>query len=284
MSVNVGKVNKLKVLRETEISYMLTDGNEEVFLHKREVDIPLELEEEIEVFIYFDNQKRKTATMKSPYVDTVRAAFCDVVDVNRRLGVFLNIGTAKDLLLSRDDLPFKKSEWPQVGSKIFVRMRVSKNQMTAKIIPRYDIPKYLKPDTELIEGEHYDAYVVFFAEEGIVLTTLEGHNIFVYHKNLRKDYHLGELVNVKITNIKTGFQYNGTLIKQKELLISEDAQIIKSYLESNNGIMTITDKSEPSLIYDTFKMSKSAFKRAIGSLYKEKIITLKEGEVILNNN
>jgi predicted RNA-binding protein (virulence factor B family) len=284
MALKVGMLNTLEVARETDISYMLTDGIEEVFLHKRECENPLEIGEQVEVFLYFDNQKRVTATTKDPYVDTVNAAFCDVVDVNPRLGAFLNIGTSKDLLLSRDDLPFKKSEWPKIGAKVFVKMKVSKNQMTAKIIPRYEIMNYLKPHTDLIEGECYEAYVIYFAEEGIVLSTLEGHNIFVYHKHLRKEYTLGELVKVRIINVKTNYQYNGTLIKQKELLITDDAVIIKEYLEKHNGVMEITDKSDPKVIFDTFKMSKSAFKRAIGSLYKEKIITLEADSIHLNRD
>lgn len=284
MALKVGMINTLKVLRETDISYMLTDGIEEVFLHKRETDIPLELESEVEVFVYFDNERRKTATMKTPYVDTSNAAFVEVVDVKKRLGAFVHIGTAKDLLLSRDDLPFKYEQWPQVGSMVFVKMKVSKNQMTAKPVPRFEIPKYLQPQTDLMEGYFYDAYVIYFAEEGIVLSTLEGHNIFVYHKHLRKTYYLGEKVNVKITNIKTGFQYNGTLIQQKELLMSEDALIIKDYLEEHGGTMYITDKSDPEVIYDTFKMSKSAFKRAIGSLYKDKVVKLESDRVSLNRD
>jgi predicted RNA-binding protein (virulence factor B family) len=220
--------------------------------------------------------------MNEPKIGFKTPGFCKVVAVNRRLGVFLDIGIAKDLLLSRDDLPYKKDQWPDVGDEIFVRLRASRNQLTAKIIPRFDMQKFLKPETELIEGEKYEALVEFFAEEGIVLTTREGHNIFVYFKHLRKNYRLGQTVQVKITNTKLNFSYNGTLIEQKELMISDDAAYIKRYLESNKGIMMITDKSDPQVIYDRFHMSKGAFKRAIGSLYKEKIILLKENSIELN--
>jgi len=284
MALKMGVINTLDVLRETDIAFVLSDGEEEVFLHKREVSTAPVPGETVDVFLYFDGQKRVTATMTTPIVGMTEPAFCKVVDVNSRLGVFLNIGINKDLLLSRDDLPFTKVNWPAIGDQIFIRLRASKNQLTAKIIPRYDIPMYLKPETELIEGESYDAYVVFFAEEGIVLTTKEGHNIFVYFKHLRKDYRLGEEVNVKITNVKSDNTYNGTLVAQKELLISDDALAIKSYLEKHKGQMPITDKSDPQLIYETFKMSKSSFKRALGSLYKEKIVILEPNLVTLVNN
>ena len=277
MALVMGDYNNLTVIREADFSYILSDGITEVFLHKRQTTKELTIDEEIEVFLYFDNQKRITATMKKPYVDKETPNFLKVVGVNSRLGVFLDVGLIKDLLLSRDDLPFIKKEWPAVGDTIFVRLRVSKNQLTAKIIPRYSIREYLTPTTELIEGENYDAYCIYKAEEGVVFTTKEGHNIFVYFKHLRQSYRIGEKAYVKIINTKLDYKYNGTLIDQKEIMLTKDAAIIKKYLESHKGVMTLTDKSTPEEIDEVFKMSKAAFKRALGTLYKEKVVLLELG-------
>jgi len=276
MTVNVGHMNKLVVLRVTDIAYILTEGEEEIFLHKKQATRELEVGEEIDVFLYYDNQRRVTATMQKPLVDTEHPAFVEVVDTNYKLGAFLNIGLIKDLLLSRDDLPFKKRDWPKQGDQLFVRMRASKNQLTAKLIARQDIQSYLQPSNTLIEGEHYTAYVVFFAEEGVVLTTKEGHIIFVYFKHMREKLRLGQEVNVNIILDKGSHQYNGTLIKQKELMLDEDAARIKEYLENHDGYMPYYDKSSPEEITEEFNMSKAAFKRAIGTLYKEKMITIED--------
>jgi len=276
MAINVGHMNKLVVLRISDIAYILTDGEEEIFLHKKQALRELEVGEELDVFLYYDNQRRVTATMEKPIVDTDKPAFVTVVDANYKLGVFVNIGLIKDLLLSRDDLPVKKREWPKAGDQLFVRMRASKNQLTAKLIARQDIPNYLQPKTTLIEGEHYTAYVVFFAEEGVVFTTDEGHIIFVYFKHMREKLRLGQEVNVSIILDKGSHQYNGTLIKQKELMLDEDAARIKEYLENHDGFMPFHDKSSPEEITEAFGMSKAAFKRAIGTLYKEKIIAIED--------
>lgn len=283
MALALGDYNLLKVIREADFSYILSDGETEVFLHKKQTTKELEIDEEIEVFLYFDNQKRVTATMNQPLVDKNAPNFLEVVDVNPRLGVFLNMGLIKDLLLSRDDLSFIKKEWPEVGDLIFVKLKVSKTQLTAKIIPRYSIREYLKPTTELIEGEKYTAYCIYKAEEGVVFTTKEGHNIFVYFKHIRKTYRLGEKVYVKIINCKLDHKYNGTLIEQKEIMLTQDAKTIKEYLELHNGVMKITDRSTPEEINDVFKMSKAAFKRALGTLYKEKVIQLLADETRLIN-
>ncbi len=277
MPLKMGEYNTLTVIREADFSYILSDGITEVFLHKKQASKELEVDEKVEVFLYFDNQKRITATMAKVLVDKTTPNFLTVVGVNNRLGVFLDMGLIKDLLLSRDDLPFIKKEWPAVGDKLFVRLRTSKNQLTAKIIPRYSIREYLTPTTELIEGESYDAYCIYKAEEGFVFTTEEGHTIFVYFKHLRKTYRLGEKAYVKITNCKLDYQYNGMLIERKELMLTKDAETIKKYLEKHNNVMTLTDKSTPEEINETFKMSKAAFKRALGTLYKEKVVSLEAG-------
>ena len=94
----------------------------------------------------------------------------------------------------------------------------------------------------------------------------------------------GKDIPLTLQLIKSDNTYNGTLVAQKELLISDDALAIKSYLEKHKGQMPITDKSDPQLIYETFKMSKSSFKRALGSLYKEKIVILEPNLVTLVNN
>jgi predicted RNA-binding protein (virulence factor B family) len=274
MALSMGKYNILTVLRESDLAYILTDGRDEIFLHKRQANGILEDGQEVEVFLYYDNQKRITATMNKPIVDTDTAAFCTVVGVNPHIGVFLDVGLIKDLLLSRDDLSFKKKEWPEIGDEILIKLKISKNQLTAKIIPRYDVKKYLTPTTELIEGEGYVAYCVFIAEEGVVFLTKEGHYIYVYYKNMRKTYRLGEKAYVKISKVKLDHKYNGTLILQKELMLSKDAITIKNYLEAHGGTMSITDKSTPEEINEVFNMSKAAFKRGIGSLYKEKKIIL----------
>ena len=281
MNLIIGEYNTLTVLRETELAYMLGDENTEVFLHRRQVVGTIKEGDAIEVFLYYDNQKRPTATMVRPLIDQDHPAFIDVVDVNYRLGIFLNFGLIKDLLMSRDDLPFMRKDWPKKGDRLFVRLRVSKNQLTAKFVPRFEINDTLKPTDVLEVGQEYDAYNVFKTEEGNVFFTETGNQIYVYFKHMRKEYRLGEKATIKITIDKGNLQYSGTLIKQKELMLSADAEYIKQYLDNKEGVMPYTDKSTSEAIQEKFRMSKNAFKRAIGSLYKQNIVLLEKDRTIL---
>lgn len=281
MKLELGDYNTLKVLRETDHAYMLGDEETEVFLHKKQASRPLKDDEEVEVFLYYDNQKRITATMNKPKIDQDNPGFLNVVDYNFRLGIFLDNGLIKDLLMSRDDLPFIRKDWPRKGDRLFVRMRVSKNQLTAKFVPRYEINEFLKPETMLELDKEYPAYNVFKTEEGNVFFTEEGHQIYVYFKHMRKEYRLGEKAEIKITIDKGNNQYNGTLIKQKELMLEEDALIIKKYLDEHDGVMEYTDKSTSDDINVGFSMSKKAFKRGLGSLYKKGLVVLEKDKTLL---
>lgn len=281
MEVKMGDYNQLKVLRVTDFAYVLGDETKEVFLHKRQAHGDLEVGSEITVFLYYDNQKRITATMNKPIIDQYHAAFVEVVDINFHLGAFLQIGIQKDLLLSRDDLPHLKKEWPQKGDLIFATLRTSKNQLTAKMISRYQMKEYLVPKEPLIVGEKYEAYNVYKTEEGNVFFTKEGHYIYVYFKHMRKTYRLGEKEMIKITIEKENFEYNGTINEQKELMLDDDAGRIVSYMQRHHGVMPYTDKSDAEDINTVFHMSKGAFKRAIGTLYKQKMIQLDEDKTTL---
>lgn len=280
--IKMGQKNTLEVLRVADIAYVLTDEIEEIFLHKKQTTQELEEGDKVEVFVYFDNLKRKTATMTIPKLDIDTPAFCEVVDVKPNLGAFLDVGLIKDLLLSRDDMPHLKARWPQKGDKLFIRMKVSRNQMTAKVIPRFETMQYLPPTRDLEIGDKVDAHVIYFTEEGMVLLSEEGHNVFVFAKHYRGEYRLGQCAEVKIINIRPDMTYNGTLIEQKEIMMSTDANSIVEYLEKHDGVMEITDKSSPEAIMETFNMSKGAFKRALGSLYKSKTVMIESTRVTLN--
>lgn len=281
MALQMGDYNQLEVYKELEYAYLLNNPDEPVFLHKKQTTATLDLHELVDVFLYYDSQKRVTATMRKPLVDLQRADFCEVVDVNYRLGAFINIGLVKDLLLSKDDLPFVKNEWPAKGDKIFITLRVSKSQLTAKPVSRYNVKEYLKPTEHLEVGEKYTAYNLYKAEEGNVFFTTEGHYIFVYFKHMRKVYRLGEKADIQITIDKEDYTYNGRITLQKELMMTEDAQLIEDYLKQAGGEMPFTDKSSSEDIMNEFHMSKGAFKRALGNLYKAEKVVLEKGKTRL---
>ncbi len=279
--MNLGTYNELEVVRISDIAYILTDGDNEIFLHKKEALKEYVAGDRINVFIYVDNEGRPTASTKHPFVSIDSAAFLEVVQVNYDYGVFLNNGLVKDLLLSKDDLPLTIQSWPIVGDEVYVTMKVKKDQLFAKIMGRKLIQPQLQPKELLEAGNNYDAVVLFFMVEGIVCFTKQGHEIFVHFNNTRIKYRLGEAVSVRILKQNDNGEYIGTLIQQKELMMEDDSKILLSYLENHSGQMRFTDQSSPEDIQAAFHMSKSAFKRALGTLYKAGIVELKNDKTVL---
>lgn len=274
--MNLGDFNDLRVLRETDIAYQLTDGEREFFLHKKEALRNYQRDEVISVFLYVDNLGRPTASTRIPLVTVHTAAFLEVVNVNPELGVFLSYGIVKDLLLSKDDLPLSFAFWPIVGDTVFATIKIKKDMMFAKLVGRKQIADYLPEPAPLEENQSYGATVLYLLVEGIVCVTKEGHEIFVHANNTRKKYRIGESADVTILQKHGIREYTGTLIRQKEFMMHPDSQTILRYLENHRGTMRFTDDSSPEDLQLAFHMSKGAFKRALGTLYKSGLVDLAE--------
>jgi hypothetical protein len=256
------------------MSYILSDGHEEVFLHKKEATEPYQPGMKIRVFLYRDNLGRITASTKQPFISLGKAAFLFVVDVNPSLGVFLDNNLVKDLLCSKDDLPPSPTEWPIAGDRLFVTLKEKKGQLFAKPIPRKQISLYFSEPPSLTVEKTYSAWVQSIMDVGIVAFTENGEEIFVHINNIRQTIRLGQEVKPKILKLTETNEYVGTLIEQKEIMLQKDSLSILAYLDAHQGVMPYTDKSDPNAIQRIFKMSKAAFKRALGALYKSGYVML----------
>lgn len=279
--LKIAQMNEMRVASVESGGYMLENEDGSIFLDKVLTKAPLKEGDDVSAFLYFDQSKTVVATTYQPVITAYHAAFVDVVEQKQGLGVFVDVGLKKDMLLSKDDLPHLKDEWPIKGDKVFCQLKAGRNQMTAKIPSRFQLSRTLEPEGELEIGSLCEAYVFHLGPEGIVLFTETGFEIYVYYKNTRKEYRMGEKASVKITHAASRTKYNGILSEQKELSLEKDAETVYAYLQEN-GSVDLGDKSAPEDIFHTFHMSKAAFKRAIGSLYKAKLVTLSPKKTTLN--
>lgn len=281
MFLEVGEIGRFIVKRETDISYTLSPESEEltnyVFLHFNQATRKLEIGETIEAFLYYDQKKRLCATMEKPLITTKKYDFVEVVGTCSA-GVFVNIGIAKDILLSTDFLPQSTLAWPKVGEKVPCILKVKKDQLVARIINKEDIKNKAN---SLKENDEVNATVCRLASEGIGLYTDNYEYIFVHKSMTRKKYHLGENVSVKVININKNNEANGSFIKQKELARLDDSEIILNHLTNLGGVLHLGNSSTPEEIKKYFSMSKSAFKRAVGALYKQRLITIEDNKITL---
>ena len=97
---------------------------------------------------------------------------------------------------------------------------------------------------------------------------------------MRREYRIGEKIEVRIIKANEN-DYSGSLIENKEFQIIDDRALILEYLHNNNGVMMITEDSSPEIINRLFKMSKAAFKKALGNLYRDHLISIEDDKIIL---
>lgn len=276
--IKIGEINTLKVKRKTDIGYMLTDGVEDVFLHFNESNHQnLQDNQTVTAFLYYDAKARLAATLSTPIITVSKADFVVVKEINYELGVFVGNNISKDMLVSKDYLPYDFKLWPEKGDTLFCSLKL-KNRLVAKPLNKVEIP--LKPETKLGFQQQVDAYVIHAGKEGLNMMTQEGHLIFVHHTQMRRPYRLGEKANVRIARINET-DYSGSLIEVKEKMMDQDAEMIYAYLVQNGGQMPFTSDSDKDAIYATFNLSKKAFKRALGRLYSERKVIFQDDQTII---
>ena len=271
--LKVAQMNTMRVISVESDGYQLENDDGAIFLNQSLAKHPLHEDDTVDAFLYFDQSKSVVATTYVPTITAYDCAWVEVVEQKFGLGVFVNIGLKKDMLLSKDDLPHLKEEWPQKGDLVFAHLKPGKSQMVAKIPARFQLSKTLEPQGELEVGLTVQAYVFNLGPEGLVCFTQDGFEIYVYYKHTRKQHRIGEALEITITHMVSRLKYNGTLTPQKELALESDADRILDVLKKQ-GSIPYGDKSNADAIFKEFHMSKAAFKRALGTLYKERKVRL----------
>ncbi|MDE5415504.1 CvfB family protein [Alkalihalobacterium chitinilyticum] len=274
--LQAGSIAELRVERQAEFGYFLTDGEQDFLLHTNEMTGEVKEGDTIEVFLYNDKEGRLAATMTIPKVKLGEYDWVEVVDINPRLGVFVNIGIQKDILVSLDDLPAFKSVWPKVGDQLFVTLKIDyKGRLLGQLVTEEVVEEIEKEATFEMDKQQISGRIYRALKVGSFMLSDEGYRCFIHESQRRQEPRLGEHVTGRVIDVKEDGSLNVSLLPLKQESLDEDAEMIYAYLERNGGKMPYTDKSEPGDIRLDFGMSKAAFKRALGRLMKEKKVEQK---------
>lgn len=272
MSINelIGQTATLTVARKAAFGYFLTDGNDDVLLHFNQAKQELEEGDEVEVFLFVDSEGRVSASTNIPEIAVGRYGWVKVTDTNPRIGVFLNIGLPKDILLGIDDLPVHKSVWPKIGDLVYITLKLSSNNLLyAKLATDPIIESISVKATRQHFNKNVQGHIYRTAKVGSWIYTIEGFKGFIHESQRGQEPRLGEKVEGRIIDVKEDGTVNVSLLARKEESQDIDSERIYEYLLSRNGAMPYSDKSMPEDIQERFNLSKGAFKRALGKLMKE---------------
>lgn len=278
----LGTVQEMKIIKNEDHGFILKNNQGEVFLPYEDSESNLKLDDIVSVFIYQDKNDRITATLHIPEVGLDTYGWAKVTECIKGLGVFVNIGIQKDILVSSDDLPLFQTTWPKPDDYLYVKLgKDKKGRLLA--LPATESTfmqiRELPPDTLL--NETVEGYVYRTSKEGTAIFTHDGYRGFIHHTERENEPRLGEYVKGRVIEVKEDSTINVSLLPFKHERIDIDGEKIISYLKENNGEMSFHDKSNPEEIKETFQMSKSAFKRALGRLLKWNIVEMQDNKTML---
>src|ERR1700712_1866225 len=262
----VGRYNSLQVVKHTNFGLYLDGAQDgEILLPNRYIpkDIPSEDEDWLNVFIYLDSDDKLIATTEKPKVQVGEFASLKVVEVNS-IGIFLDWGLPKDLLL-----PYSEEKRPlKAGDYCVVHVYLEKH--TRRITATTRLDRYLdKLPGNYAVGQEVDLLVAEETAMGFKAIINNKHWGLIHKNEVFKFLRSGKQEKGFIKEVRSDGNISLSLQPVGEQLASSlNAQIL-SKLRENNGVLPVSDKSDPTVISNLFGVSKGNFKKAIGALYKQ---------------
>jgi len=273
--IEIGKYNTLKIVRDTQVGLYLSDGNEDILLPNKYVPREFEIDDELIVFVYLDHEERPVATTLEPYIYLNEFALLRVNYTNK-FGAFMDWGLEKDLFV-----PFREQARPmEKGKRYLVYMYL--DEKSNRLAASSKINQFLSNDELTVEeGEEVDLIVSHITDMGINVIINEQHKGLMYKDEVYQDLRTGDRIKGYIKTIRPDNKIDVTLNKQGFEGIEPNAEKILDELRASRGYLRLNDDSHPEDIKTVLKMSKKTFKKAIGTLYKQKLIDIKEDGIYL---
>ncbi|RHW34910.1 DNA-binding protein [Lysinibacillus yapensis] len=273
-----GQVVELTVLEEQGSKWVLTDGRSEIPLNRSDVQTALTPGDRINVFLYTDRRGNLQATTAIPAILQGEYGWARVLKVTNE-GAFVDIGSSREVLVKAEDLPPLKSVWPEVGDHLYMTLRTDRNgDLFGRLATEEKVNELYEGAFDEMHNKNLKARPYRLLPVGSFLLGTEiPYRIFVHNTEMAEEPRLGQEVEVRIIAVKEDGTLNGSLLPRKHERLGQDAEKVLAYLQSVGGKMPFGDKSTPEEISEMFQMSKGSFKRALGTLMKERKVKQVDG-------
>ncbi len=275
--IEQGKKCKLKIVKRSTFGLFLGDeSGEEVLLPNKYCRDEMKPEGEVEVFIYRDSEGRKVATTLTPKIALHEFAQLKV-NAASAVGAFMDWGLEKDLMV-----PFREQKQNLEEGRWYI-VYMDLDQKTDRLYASNRIERYIQNDIITVkEGEEVSMLVWQKTDLGYTVIINNIHKGLIYENEIFTSLRIGDLIPGFIKKIREDGKIDLAL-QAAGYRNTKDAnsETVLTKLKENGGFLSVTDKSTPEEIYSAFGISKKAFKRSVGALYKQKIITLESGGIRL---
>lgn len=275
--INIGEYNTLKILRDTDPGLFLGDDEDnDVLLPNKYVPEQFEIGDELSVFVYLDHEERPVATTLKPHIKPGEFALLRCNYTNE-FGAFLDWNLEKDLFCPFKEQAFKmrKGDWYLVYCYM--------DEETDRLVASSKTNSFLSnKELSVKQFDEVDLIVSHPSEIGMNVIVNELHLGLIFKDDLFKEISVGDRLKGIVKKIRPDNKLDISLGQIGYRNIEPNAKLILQELEDNSGFLALTDKSDPEEIKEILQMSKKVFKKALGSLYKQRVITLKEDGIYLN--
>jgi predicted RNA-binding protein (virulence factor B family) len=273
----LGKLNTLKRIRDSDNGVYLDGGDlGEILLPQQFVTEGMGEDDTISVFVFKDSEDRIVATTETPSAVVGQFAVLKVVSVNSKVGAFLNWGLSKDLLL-----PFREqTSDPMEGDSCVVYIQVDEN--SGRIVASERLTDFTNnTDVQYENEEEVDLLVIDETPLGYKAIINDKHLGLLYHTELSEPLEYGQWIVGYVTKVRDDGNIDLRRDRAGYKRVVPIGEKILEALKANQGTLPFNDKSSPESIRAEFDVSKQAFKRAIGLLYKQKLIRLEDNGISL---
>lgn len=274
--IEIGAFNNLKILRDTDPGLFLGDDEDnEVLLPNRYVPQDFNIGDDIDVFVYLDNEERLVAVTDKPHIKKGDFALlrCNAIS---DFGAFLDWGMVKELFC-----PFKEQAFKMVKGGWYL-VYCYLDEKTNRLVASSKTNRFLD-NSELTVSiyDEVDLIVSHPSEIGMNVIVNKTHLGLVYSNSIFQDLNIGDQLKGVVKKIRPGNKLDISLQKIGYRNIEPSAQLLLDLIHRQNGFLNINDKSSPETIKSVAQMSKKSFKKAIGALYKQRLIRLEADGIYL---
>ena len=276
MNVVLGKYNQLEVVKTVDFGVYLNGGDDgEILLPTRYVPEGCKPGDMVNVFIYLDNEERLIATTLQPKVQVDEFACLEVAWVNE-YGAFLDWGLMKDLFV-----PFREQKMKMLkGHKYVVHAHVDEDSY--RIMASAKVERYLSKEMPPYQpGEEVEVMAWQRTDLGYKVIVDNQYGGLVYQKEIFQQLEPGMKLTAYVRQVREDGKIDLTLQKDGMAKVGDFSSVLLDYIKNHDGFTPLNDKSAAEEIYEAFGVSKKTFKKAVGDLYKRRLILLVEDGIRL---
>ena len=278
--MELGKMQTLEVIKEKDFGVYLAEPGwtpnspeKGVLLPKKMIPEGTKIGSQLEVFLYKDSEDRIIATTTVPKVTLGETAVLEVRETSK-IGAFLDMGLEKDLLL-----PFKEqTHQVRKGERILVALYIDKSKRLAATMKVY---QFLRSDAPYHTGDEVNGFIFQITPDlGAFVAVDEKFQGMIPKRELFGGFKVGQEIHARVTKVREDGKLDLSAREKAHNQIFTDAELVMQVINEFDGVLPFNDKAAPEVIAREFKLSKNAFKRAVGHLLKEGKVEITEKSIV----